>query len=334
MSSPGASPQSPRYSASPSPDPPRQSPEYNPENEQEYYTENDQEYYTESDQEYNPENEQEYNAENNREYNAENEQEYDAAYDLFLPQEPEEQAPQPTTNPGEDPSEDTNDPVYYSHLAAAARDLAHERDEHQNTLATVTAQNGVIRTLRADKRDLELKAAELREDIRGYREQEQFLKEDSREMRAEINELERVLGARRRNQSDAETQTEAITVDITDEVDNTLLTRPNDATAAAGTPVAPPAAATTPAAAGAPALATSQYCSVCLRSVQKIPPSTMRKHLKDCGVTSEDCVSLTAAQVKSQRKARRASKASSAGKKRSAGEDPVSSRLRKRVRQA
>ena len=48
----------------------------------------------------------------------------------------------------------------------------------------------------------------------------------------------------------------------------------------------------------------------------------MRRHLEACGITAQDCVSLTAAQVKSQRKAPRASKAASAGKKRSAGEEP------------
>lgn len=96
-------------------------------------------------------------------------------------------------------------------------------------------------------------------------------------------------------------------------------------------PPPPPPAAPAAAPAGQPLL---QYCSICLRSVGNLPASAREKHLAGCGITAADCVALTTAQVKTQRKARRASKAASGGKKRQAGEEPVSGRLRKRVRKA
>ena len=103
--------------------------------------------------------------------------------------------------------------------------------------------------------------------------EKEWLLQDSDELEAEIRNLERALGGQNRNQRDSSTQTDALAVDLTGEVDNAADARPEAAAAA-------PAA--------------GEYCSVCLRSVQNIPGSAVRRHLEACRITASDCVVFTA----------------------------------------
>lgn len=251
---------------------------------------------------------------------------YDAspsADDVFIKQEP------------------ATDPTLEAQLISQARLLARERDAHADTLDTIATLEQEISRLRSEKVQLQLANTKLQEENDGLLGEKEWLEQDSDDLQTQIRELQRALGGQNRNQRHSATQTDAMAVDHTDEVDNAADARPEAAAASTPAPAATPAPATAPAAAPAPAPApaataaapaTTRFCSVCLHSVQNIPASTMRKHLQACGITAQDCVSLTAAQVKAQRKARRASKAASAGKKRSAEEGPVSARLRKRAR--
>ncbi|MDI1491012.1 MAG: hypothetical protein OHK93_002217 [Ramalina farinacea] len=264
------------------------------------------------------------------------EAEYDAppsADDVFIKQEPGQQEPE-QQEPEEQATQPPTEPTLTEQLVSSARLLSREREAHAETFDTLVTRERQITRLRCEKEQLQAANAKLQEENEGLLGEKKWLEQDSDDLQAQVRDFQRALGGQNRNQRHSATQTDPVTVERPTEVDDAdaANARPQDAATA---PTATAAATATAPVAAPPAAGTAQYCSVCLHSVQNIPATTMRRHLEACGITAQDCVSLTPAQVKSQRKARRASKAAApAGKKRSAEEGPVSGRLRKRVRNA